>query len=82
MSVMDMDKCFYQWTLAEESRDQTSFTDSQGRRWRSTVLEMGSPNSVTWVQTQMRSILSSIPLVPYVDDIPIGNQGGTIKSFN
>jgi len=78
MSVMDMDKCFYQWTLAEESRDQTTFTDSQGRRWRSTVLEMGSPNSVTWVQTQMRSILSSIPLVPYVDDIPIGNQGGSI----
>jgi hypothetical protein len=23
-------------------------------------------------------MLSSIPLVPYVDDIPIGNQGGSI----
>jgi len=75
-------KLFGSYNNRNYYKTQTSFTDSQGRRWRSTVLEMGSPNSVTWVQTQMRSILSSIPLVPYVDDIPIGNQGGTIKSFN
>ena len=74
-----MDKYFYQWELAEESRKYTAFTDAAGRRWQYTVLEMGSPNSVAWVQSHMRAILSVIPeVVPYVDDIPLGDQGGEI----
>ena len=65
--------------MAKESREYTAFTDAAGRRWQYTVLEMGSPNSVSWVQSHMRAILSDIPnVIPYVDDIPMGDQGGII----
>ena len=80
MAKVDMDKCFYQWELAKESREYTAFTDAAGRCWQYTVLEMGSPNSVSWVQSHMRAILSEIPggVIPYVDDIPMGDQEGVI----
>ena len=79
LSSIDMANCFYQFELAEESRPMTAFTDGLNRRWESTVLGMGSPNSVAHVQRHMRSITSVIAgVIPYVDDIPLGDQGGSI----
>jgi len=75
---MDILSAFYQVSLSEESRDLTTFTGPDGRRWRYTRFAMGLSCS----PAQLNLILSNIfcdksrfhSLACYVDDILIFSQ--------
>ena len=45
LSTFDILSAFYQCPLAENSRDLTTFTGPDGRRWRYTRCAMGSNNN-------------------------------------
>ena len=56
LSTMDILAAFYQVNLDPESRDLTTFTGPDGRRWRYTRCAMGLNNS----PAQLNLILSNI----------------------
>ena len=81
LSTMDILSVLYQVPLSEESRDLTTFTGPDGRRWRYTRCAMGLRCS----PAQLNLILSNIfcdksrfhSLACYVDDILIFSQDWT-----
>jgi len=78
LSTMNILSAFYQVYLSEESRDLTTFTGPDGRRWRCTRCAMGLSCS----PAQLNLVLSNIfcdksrfhSLACYVDDILIFSQ--------
>jgi len=73
--VYDILSAFYQIGLSEESRDLTSFTGPNGRRWRYTRAPMGMANSPSALNLLISTIFSDKSrfhsLACYVDDILI-----------
>jgi len=72
---MDILSAYYQIGLSEESRDLTSFTGPDGRRWRYTRAPMGMANSPSALNLLISNIFSDKSrfhsLACYVDDISI-----------
>ena len=73
LTTFDILSAFYQIGLAEESRDLTSFTGPDGRRWRYTRAPMGMSNSPSALNLLLSTIFSDKSrfhsLACYVDDI-------------
>ena len=75
LSTTDIHSAFYQISVHEGSRDLTSFTGPDGRRWRYTRAPMGLCNSPSALNLHLSNIFSDKTrfhsLACYVDDILI-----------
>jgi len=73
LTTFDIFSAFYQIGLHEESRDLTSFTGPDGRRWRYTRTPMGMSNSPSALNLLLCNIFSDKSrfhsVACYVDDI-------------
>ena len=75
LSCVDIRAAFYQLGLMEESRDLTTFTGPDGRRWRYKRCPFGLNNSPSQLNLHLSNIFSDKTLFDslayYVDDILI-----------
>jgi len=75
ITVSDVSSTFWQVQLKDSSRDLTSFTAPDGRRWRFTRCPFGLNNSPSALQNTLGLLFSDKPrfknLLVYMDDICI-----------
>ncbi len=78
MSKLDLTQAFYQVPLPPEAQDRYTFEGPDGRRWKMTVLSMGSTNSMQGLDAMVADIFHDFiadgTLTKVADDLVIGTK--------